>query len=854
MRAKTKQELQREVEELRMRLREAEEGRRTFQALMDHVPEGITIADAPDGRIRMVSRRGQEILGGPHERLTVEEVADMWRVYSKDGTSVMAAQDLPLSRAVRRGEITTDEEVMQVNEKGERLSLQCSAAPIRDRDGSILGGIVAWRDVTEMRKTQEALRESEERYRTLFTRMMEGFALGEAVLDESGNPVDFRFLEINDAFEKETGLKRDILRKPMSEVLPNLERHWIDTYCGVALTGVPIRFNNYNKDTERHYDVYCYSPARGRFAILFRDVTKEKQDEDALLKRTEELEKSHVEAENEKLRLQAVMEALPVGVAITDAMGGNIRSNRAFDEVWGAPPPAIHSVRDYEAYKAWWIGTERGIASEEWASAVAVKKGETVRGQLLEIQRFDGSRAFVMNSAAPVRDASGNVVGSAVAIQDITNLHKAEETLRKSEARFKLLSETAGRLLVSPEPQGVVNHLCRQVMEHLGCHVFFNFLVDEYAGRLHLNAFAGIPEVEAKKIEWLDYGVAVCGCVARDGQRIVAEDIFNCSDVRTELVKSFGVQAYACHPLRAQDRLIGTLSFGTKTRSHFSSEDLALMKTVTDQVAVAMERMRLIEQLRKSKDELEMRVIERTAELERRNQELQDFAFVASHDLHEPLRKVQSFGELLMRKSAASLGEEGRDYIRRMQQASARMQKLLESLLSYSRVATKAEPFVQTDLIKSVQGAVSNLEILIKDKGAVVDVDALPTVEADRLQMIQLFQNLIANALKFQHENETPRVRIYSPKAGRVEGRESALYEICVEDNGIGFDEKYLHKIFMPFQRLHGRSGYDGVGMGLAICKKIVERHGGEITAKSEIGKGSRFIVTLPAKRNSLDF
>jgi two-component system, LuxR family, sensor kinase FixL len=246
--------------------------------------------------------------------------------------------------------------------------------------------------------------------------------------------------------------------------------------------------------------------------------------------------------------------------------------------------------------------------------------------------------------------------------------------------------------------------------------------------------------------------------------------------------------------------------------------------------------------LRRAKDELEIRVLERTADLERRNQELQEFAFVASHDLQEPLRKIQTFGDLLGTKSA-SLGAESQDYIQRMQKAAASMQKLLESLLAYSRVTMKVEPFVETDLNRSVQGALSNLEVVITQNGALIKAYDLPTIEADRSQMIQLFQNLLANALKFRRENEIPRVSIYSHKT-----REKGKLEICVEDNGIGFDEKYLDKIFVPFQRLHGRGAYGGVGMGLAICKKIVERHGGEITAKSEPGKGSAFIVTLPAK------
>jgi PAS domain S-box-containing protein len=257
------------------------------------------------------------------------------------------------------------------------------------------------------------------------------------------------------------------------------------------------------------------------------------------------------------------------------------------------------------------------------------------------------------------------------------------------------------------------------------------------------------------------------------------------------------------------------------------------------------ERKQMEEELRRSRDELELRVEKRTAELELRNKELQDFAFVASHDLQEPLRKIQTFGNMLAAKCALSLDETSRDYISRMHTAAARMQNLLSSLLTYSRLTTKTEPIKKTDLQKSVEVALSNLEIMIKEKNARFEVGDLPTVRADRVQMVQLFQNLIGNALKFSREGEAPCVKIYAQEVRNGIG----AYEICVEDNGIGFDERYLDKIFLPFQRLHGRSSdYEGVGMGLAICKKIAERHGGKISARSELGRGSTFIVTLPVK------
>ena len=229
-------------------------------------------------------------------------------------------------------------------------------------------------------------------------------------------------------------------------------------------------------------------------------------------------------------------------------------------------------------------------------------------------------------------------------------------------------------------------------------------------------------------------------------------------------------------------------------------------------------------------------------ELERSNKELQDFASIASHDLQEPLRKIRSFGDLLKSKCSDTLDEQGQDFIDRMQSAGRRMNELIQSLLAYSRVTTKAEPFSQVDLNQTLQDALSNLEVRIREEGAAIDAETLPAVEADPLQMAQLFQNLLSNAIKFRQKGQPPKVKISSRHCGDQ-------LEIRVEDNGVGFDQQYLDRVFAPFERLHGRSEYEGVGMGLAICRKIVERHRGMITATSAPGKGATFIVKLPEER-----
>ena len=244
-----------------------------------------------------------------------------------------------------------------------------------------------------------------------------------------------------------------------------------------------------------------------------------------------------------------------------------------------------------------------------------------------------------------------------------------------------------------------------------------------------------------------------------------------------------------------------------------------------------------------------------TVQLEQSNRELQDFAFVASHDLQEPLRKVRAFGDRLQSKYSAVLDERGQDYVTRMQDAAARMQSLLQDLLTFSRVTTRARPFEWVDLDQINRAAVADLENTIKQTKGVVEIDHLPSIEADPSQMQQLMQNLISNGLKFHREGLSPLVKVTGQCIKNDDQMlpgssvDDTLCQLTVEDNGIGFDEKYLDRIFQVFQRLHGRGEYDGTGIGLAVCRKIVERHNGVITAQSTLGQGAKFIITLPAKQ-----
>ncbi len=241
--------------------------------------------------------------------------------------------------------------------------------------------------------------------------------------------------------------------------------------------------------------------------------------------------------------------------------------------------------------------------------------------------------------------------------------------------------------------------------------------------------------------------------------------------------------------------------------------------------------------------------------LQKSNEELQNFASVASHDLQEPLRKIQAFGDRLRSRNAGELSEAGRDYLNRMLDAANRMQTLIQDLLKLSRVTTRAQPFERCSLDDVVRGVLSDLEVKIAASRARITASGLPTIEADATQMRQLFQNLTTNALKFQHPGTSPEITITARTSDNLNGElqqippGTKICEIRVADNGLGFDQQFAEQIFSPFKRLHARTEYEGSGIGLTVCRKITDRHHGKITAEGSEGKGAAFIVTLPVKQ-----
>jgi light-regulated signal transduction histidine kinase (bacteriophytochrome) len=233
-------------------------------------------------------------------------------------------------------------------------------------------------------------------------------------------------------------------------------------------------------------------------------------------------------------------------------------------------------------------------------------------------------------------------------------------------------------------------------------------------------------------------------------------------------------------------------------------------------------------------------------ELTRSNRELEDFAGIASHDLRAPLQKVNAFVDLLEEDFTSALDEQGRDVLFRLRRSVSRMQRLIDDLLELARVRAKGRPFTRVDLAMVTRDVLSDLEPMTQATGGIVELGDLPVIDADPTQMHQLIQNLVGNGLKFQTPGDTPVVRVEA--AIEIAGGGTPICRLRVSDNGIGFDNAHAARIFRPFERLHGQQAYEGSGIGLAVCARIAERHGGTISAEGVPGRGASFLVILPVR------
>lgn len=498
-------------------------------------------------------------------------------------------------------------------------------------------------------------------------------------------------------------------------------------------------------------------------------------------------------------RLNALFEHATEGIIISGGKGEIVMVNPQAEKQFGYKKEELLGKRIEILIPERFSGHHTQHRKDYYQKPHARYMGQ---GMSLFAKRKNGTEFPVEISLSSFTTSEGMFVVSFVI--DITERKKQEAALRFEKEKAQRYLDVAPVIFLVVNSEGKVD-----LINKTGCHIF------------------GYEEKEILGKDWIENFIPAD---ARDNCRAIYKPIFNQNVLPNEEYENY-IQTQ-----NGDKRLIAWKISALKDEKGQIIATLSSGEDIT-------EKREQEEFIRKAHEDLK----DYSQRLQESNAELEQFAYISSHDLQEPLRKIQSFGDRLKSRESAQLSDSGKDYIERMLNAASRMQNLINDLLAFSRVTSKAKPFEKVDLNYVLKGVLSDLEITIEKSHAKIEImTQMPTIDADPTQMRQVFQNLISNAIKFRKEGEAPHIKIHSRNFEStekgMEGRQ--MLEIYFEDNGIGFDEKYTDRIFNIFQRLEGQK-YEGSGIGLAICKKITLRHGGDISAKSELGKGSVFIVKL---------
>lgn len=713
------------------------------------------------------------------------------------------------------------------------------------------------------------------------------------IVFEADDPV-FTIIEENEAHAQLANVERQAsIGRPLLDVFPDVSEAYLKTGKSQLLESIRqvIKTGKPDAIPAFHYDL---KDQTGTMQSRYWSVTHYPILDDgkvvAIYQATEDTTAdvlAQEDSESTKYQLEQILSAGNVGTWVWNLVDQTIVADKNMAKLYGLDPKAAAAGLPLEAYGAAIHPDDQAKVAREFRSALADH-----RPYEYEYRTIDGSGDVHWVIVRGYFDDAGKEGAhqSPGIIVDITERKRAEENLN-------FLTNATTQFSASLGYKKILGSITKMVVPKIADWCTIDLVED---GELQQVALA---HKDPEKVKWAEElrrkqgppnlneptGVAK---VIRTGEAeyypSIPREMLEAAAKNEEelkLILELGFSSVIIAPMTLDGETIGALTFvATESRLHYKPADLEVAQALANRAALAVynatlyddaqrelqERRELQDDLQVLNDELEYRVEERTKELQatnaglkreirkrhraekaldayskelaRSNQELQDFAYVASHDLQEPLRKIQAFGDLLESEYGTTLGESGTEYLGRMRNAASRMSVLIEDLLAFSRVTTKPQMVQSIDLNHVAAEVVSDLEQRLKSTQGTVDIQSLPIVCADSTHMRQLFQNLIGNALKFHRPDVPPHVKVYTKPLKP----NAKMQTVCFEDNGIGFEEKYLDRIFSVFQRLHAKDEYEGTGIGLAVCRKIAERYGGTITAESKKGVGSTFSFSIP--------
>ena len=654
-------------------------------------------------------------------------------------------------------------------------------ATFANGSGEVAGLLGAIVDITARKQAEASLLESERRFRRTFELAGSGVAhIG----------MDRRFLRVNRRLCEILGYPQDELLRltgrqishPDDLDVINAQRPRL--YAG-EIDSVRVEKRYLRKDGSIvwvSFTMVVERDAAGKpqYEIAFFDDITARKQAEAALRESEE-------------RFRSVVDSANDGILVYDKQLNVVAGNLAAERILGLPLANIIGAAGFTSLLPCVHADGSPVLPDERPTRLTVKSGKPLTGQIVGIYRPDGSMNWLsVNTGFLRRPGDADWYGVVSTIGDITKQRHAELALSASEALYRQTFELAT------------------------------------AGIAHVDLSGRFMKVNRRLCEILGYGEQEL--IGRPVKEISHPEDRNLTDSQRMRVRSGEKPSvrFEKRYLRKSGAIVWVdLSVALACdASGVPQYEIALFDDITE----------------RKKAEAALR--EAHEELKRSNAELEQFAYVASHDLQEPLRMVSSYTQLLMRRYGDKLDGDAKDFTAFIVDGATRMKQLIEDLLAYSRVGTRDKNFKPVDAESSLKRALTNLRAAIQDSGATVTQDKLPTIPCDEVQLAQLFQNLIGNALKFRKPDVAPAVHVGAAEQG-------AEWEFTVRDNGIGIEPQYFERIFMVFQRLHDKGEYPGTGIGLAIVKKVVERHGGRIWVQSQPGAGTTFHFTMPKERKA---